>query len=161
MLAYCLVDGLTCNKRVYRRGSIFVLPLSMENEFGGLSVSQLATKQRQIYRKELFRFPGDEEIVDSYRGGKVHLDNLSPRQQNLVADKRGEDGVRLQDAAQVLKDKVMRENPTLAEEEGYELTAAIEQVGSVTEYVPAVKDIPAKTPRKTTTRKTSTRKTTK
>lgn len=154
MLAYCLSDGLTCNMKVFRRGDIFVLPLTMENEYGDLSPSQLATKQRKIYRRELFRWPTDEEITGAYRAGDVDINTCSPREQLLVADKRGEDGVKLQQAAGVLRDKVLKDHPELNTDEE-DAAEPVELVTSVTEASAPEPESPAK---RTTTRKASSRK---
>lgn len=146
MLAYCLFDGLTCSMKVYRRGDIFVLPKGMEASFGGLSLSELVTKQRKIYRKEMFRWPTNEEVVEAYRGGDVSINDCSPKEKLLVADKRGDDGVRLQEAAKVLRDNVVKNHPELAEVE--EEVEPIEDVPSVTKYPKPV------APKKSVSRKT-------
>jgi len=162
MLAYCLSDGLTCNMKVFRRGDIFALPRAMEGEFGELSSSQLATKQRKTYRKELFRWPTDEEIVEAYRAGDVSINDCSPRERLMVADKRGQDGVKLQEAAKVLRDKVIKDNPELDEKEDEVEPVQVEHIASITETAPAKKTTSAKKiTRKTTARKTTTRKVTK
>lgn len=137
MLAYCLHDGLTCSMKVYRRGDIFVLPKTMEGDFGGLNASQLATKQRKIYRRELFRWPTNEEVVMAVKDDSISLSELSPTEALLYAKTRGEDGAELQHAAEVLKNAVLKKHPELAdkEEEVEEPTAPVESVGSVTEYV--------------------------
>ena len=159
MLAYCLSDGLTCNMKVFRRGDIFVLPMIMEGEFGGLSSSQLVTAQRKMYRRELFRWPTDEEITIAYRAGDVNINDCSPKEKLMVADKRGEDGVKLQEAANVLRDKVLKDNPELGEDKE-DVVEPVEQVTSMTMPVLAesVASPKSAAPPKSVTRKTSKRK---
>jgi len=93
MLAYCLATGLTCNRKVYKPGDIFILPAAMEALFGGMTVSQLSFKQKKVYGQELFRFPAPDELTEAYRQNKIVLDWCTPKeklwiQQDLEEKKR-------------------------------------------------------------------------
>lgn len=161
MLAYCLADGLTCGGAIFRRGEIFVLPSTMESEFGGLSPSQLATKQRKVYSKELFRFPTPDEILAGYQSGRITEEHCTAKEILLISKWKESEHARKFEASRTLRETIEAENPDLKEEEE---ETAFESVGGETEYPPSVeeepkeekpvvKPIPKKTARRTTTSK--------
>lgn len=67
MLVNCLRDGLTCNEKVYARGDVFMLSEKLHDEYGGLTPSQIARKQKDIYGFELFRPATEEEMWKAYQ----------------------------------------------------------------------------------------------
>lgn len=164
MLAYCLEDGLTCNRHVYRRGDIFVLPIQMESEYGGLNPSQLASRQRQVYGKQMFSIPTGDEIIAAHNLGKVPFEALSKREQLLTIKQKSEAGLRMHEKAEVLKEKIYDEMPDLKDEEEEDATAIapVESVQGITETPSLDPMKPKVSSTKKTTRKSSTkRKTTK
>jgi hypothetical protein len=162
MLAYCLEDGLTCNKTVYRRGDIFVLPIQMEGDYGGLNPSQLASKQRQIYGRQMFSFPSAEEVMAAYKAKTIPTEWLSKSELHLVSVQKIDEGQRIQEAAETLKEKLEEENPELKKDEEEDATAvAPPQI----EHVPGVTETPPKSNKassaKKATRQSSTKRKTK
>lgn len=158
MLAYCLSDGLTCNRTVYRRGDIFVLPPQMEGDFGGLNPSQLASKQRQVYGRVMFSLPTSEEIIAAFKAGDVPVEWLSKTESLLVFGRKSEEYLKLHEAAEVLKAKILEENPELKEEDNEDAATVtpFESVQGITETPPKPSSA-----RKTTRKSSTKRKTTK
>lgn len=161
MLACCMEDGLTCNRAVYRRGDIFVLPTQMEGDYGGLNPSQLASKQRQVYGRQMFSFPTAEEVVAAYKAKTIPTEWLSKAELHLVSAQKSDEGMRIHEAAEALKEKLEDENPELKKDEEEDATAVappqIEHVPGVTETPPK----PKTTSAKKSTRKSSTKRKTK
>ena len=159
MLAYCLSDGLTCGGAVYRRGEIFVLSSTMEAEFGGLTDSQLATKQRQVYGKELFRLPISEEIISAYQSGKLPEELCNKKELHAIAAWKESDSARKFEASRTLRETLESESPELKEEEE---KTAFESVGAETEFISEVveEELEEDKPVVKTTSKKGTRRTT-
>lgn len=155
MLAMCLEDGLTCNKHVYKRGDIFVLPTQMEGDFGGLSPNQLASKQRQTYGRQLFSVPTGEEVITAHKAGNAPLDMLSEKERYLVLERKSEEGLQAHESAEAIKDKMIERNPELKQDEEEDATAKPVQV----EHVAAVTDTPPPSPFKPKDAKKTTRRT--
>lgn len=159
MLAFCLEDGLTCNRSVYRRGQIFILPSSMEAEFGGLSDSQLVTKLRSVYGRELFRFPSSEEILTAFQAGKITTDMLNKKEVLVVARWQESTSAKKTEAARVLRESVETEYPELKEEVEEDEPAPFVSEGAEVETPPVLTKEDASKPQKPT--RPSTRRTTK
>ena len=156
MLAMCLEDGLTCNKHVYKRGDIFVLPTQMEGDYSGLSPNQLASKQRQVYGRQLFSVPTGEEVIAAHKAGNAPLEMLSEKERYLVVERKSEEGLQAHESAEAIKEKMVEKNPELKQDEEEDATAKPVQV----EHVAAVTDTPPPSPfepkkAKKTTQKTS------
>lgn len=133
MLALCLADGLTCDGKVFRSGEVFKLSPAMEGEFGGLTPSQMVSKQRQMYRRELFRLPTPDEILGSYQLGKITIEMCDSREYHIIGRAVSDKGIKAIEAGKAMMEKAERVDPTLVEEDEAEPVATVAPATQETE----------------------------
>jgi hypothetical protein len=102
MFAYCLIDGLTVNRKLWKAGELFVLPDYLLKEVEGRSDEQVARWQKKTWKKLIFRRPTGEELVAGWKNKKIKLTECDAKEKALIGRIEMSDVERRRRAAAIL-----------------------------------------------------------